>query len=110
MLPTFGGIEGKLREDIEAVRRRTDKPFGVNITVMGRGFTGSRSSIIIKKDVPICTTGRAGLVIQKSVRMLKDAGINVVSVIPTRAINANPQWDKLGVMVNDIRPANSSKA
>ena len=59
VLPTFGGIEGKLREDIEAVRRRTDKPFGVNITVMGRGFTESRASIIIKKDVPICTTGRA---------------------------------------------------
>ena len=82
VLPTFGGTEEKLREDIEAVRRRTDKPFGVNITAMGRGFTESRASIIIKKDVPICTTGRADPG-QKAVRMLKDAGIKVVSVIPT---------------------------
>ena len=29
VLPTFGGTEEKLRKDIEAVRRRTDKPFGV---------------------------------------------------------------------------------
>ena len=40
VLPTFGGTEEKLREDIEAVRLCTDdKPFGVNITVMGRRFT-----------------------------------------------------------------------
>ena len=82
VLPTFGGTEEKLREDIEAVRRRTDKPFGVNITAMGRGFTESRASIIIEKDVPVCTTGRADPG-QKAVRMLKDAGIKVVSVIPT---------------------------
>ena len=49
VLPTFGGTEEKLREDIEAVRRRTDKPFGVNITAMGQGFTESRASIIIEK-------------------------------------------------------------
>ena len=82
VLPTFGGTEEKLREDIEAVRRRTDKPFGVNITAMGRGFTESRASIIIEKDVPVCTTGRADPG-QKAVRMLKDAGVKVVSVIPT---------------------------
>ena len=82
VLPTFGGTEEKLREDIEAVRRRTDKPFGVNITAMGRGFTESRASIIIEKNVPVCTTGRADPG-QKAVRILKDAGIKVVSVIPT---------------------------
>ena len=82
VLPTFGGTEEKLREDIEAVRRRTDKPFGVNITAMGRGFTESRASIIIEKDVPVCTTGRADPG-EKAVRTLKDAGVKVVSVIPT---------------------------
>ena len=82
VLPTFGGTEEKLREDIEAVRRRTDKPFGVNITAMGRGFTESRASIIIEKDVPVCTTGRADPG-EKAVRMLKDAGVKVISVIPT---------------------------
>ena len=82
VLPTFGGTEEKLRKDIEAVRRRTDKPFGVNITAMGRGFTEARASIIIEKDVPVCTTGRADPG-EKAVRMLKDAGVKVISVIPT---------------------------
>ena len=82
VLPTFGGTEEKLREDIAAVRLRTDKPFGVNITAMGRGFTESRASIIIETGVPVCTTGRADPG-EKAVRMLKDAGVKVVSVIPT---------------------------
>ena len=82
VLPTFGGTEEKLREDIEAVRRRTDKPFGVNITAMGRGFTETRATIIIVNDVPVCMTGRADPG-EKAVRMLKDAGVKVISVIPT---------------------------
>ncbi len=82
ILPTFGGTEQKLREDIEDVKARTDKPFGVNITAMGRGFTETRAKIIIETNVPVCTTGRADPG-EKAVRMLKDAGIKVVSVIPT---------------------------
>ena len=39
VLPTFGGTDQKLRAEIEAVRARTDKPFGVNIMPMGRGIT-----------------------------------------------------------------------
>ncbi|MEL0111269.1 MAG: nitronate monooxygenase [Rickettsiales bacterium] len=82
VLPTFGGTEEKLREDIASVKSRTDKPFGVNITAMGRGFTESRATIIIETGVPVCTTGRADPG-EKAVRMLKDAGVKVVSVIPT---------------------------
>lgn len=82
VLPTFGGTEEKLRQDIDEVRRRTGKPFGVNITAMGRGFTESRAAIIIEAGVPVCTTGRADPG-EKAVRMLKDAGVKVVSVIPT---------------------------
>ena len=82
VLPTFGGTEEKLRQDIDEVRRRTGKPFGVNITAMGRGFTESRAAIIIEAGIPVCTTGRADPG-EKAVRMLKDAGVKVVSVIPT---------------------------
>ena len=82
VLPTFGGTEEKLWQDIEAVRSRTGKPFGINITAMGRGFTESRARIIIEAGVPVCTTGRADPG-EKAVRMLKDAGVKVVSVIPT---------------------------
>ena len=48
VLPTFGGTEDKLRQDIEDVKKLTEKPFGVNITAMGRGFTESRANIIIE--------------------------------------------------------------
>ena len=82
VLPTFGGTEEKLRKDIEGVKARTDKPFGVNITAMGRGFTETRANIIIETNVSVCTTGRADPG-EKAVRMLKDAGVKVVSVIPT---------------------------
>ena len=82
VLPTFGGTEEKLREDITAVRSLTDKPFGVNITAMCRGFTESLANIIIEAGVPVCTTGRADPG-ERAVRMLKDAGVKVVSVIPT---------------------------
>ncbi len=59
VIPTFGGTEAGLRTDIEAGRRPTTKPFGVNITPMGRGFTEFRAAIAIEMGVPIVTTGRA---------------------------------------------------
>lgn len=82
VLPTFGGTDQKLREDIAAVRLRTDRPFGVNIMPMGRGITERCVATCIALDVPIVTTGRADPG-EAAVRKLKDAGIKVVSVIPT---------------------------
>jgi enoyl-[acyl-carrier protein] reductase II len=82
VLPSFGGSAEDLRENILAVRARSDKPFAVNIMPMGPGFTESRVDVVIEMGVGIVTTGRAdpGEVI---VRRLKDAGVTVISVIPT---------------------------
>jgi len=82
VLPTFGDTEANLRGDIAAVKRRTNQPFGVNIMPMGKGFTESRARACIELGVPIVTTGRADPG-ERVVRMLKDAGIKVVSVVPT---------------------------
>jgi len=84
VLPTFGGTERQLREDIELTRQMTDRPFGVNITPIGAAFTESRASIIVELGVPIVTTGRGdpGTPI---VQMLKDAGIIVLPVVPSVA-------------------------
>ena len=82
VLPTFGDTEANLRRDIAAVKQRTALPFGVNITPMGKGFTENRARACIELGVPIVTTGRADPG-ERVVRMLKDAGIKVVSVIPT---------------------------
>jgi len=82
VLPTFGGTDQKLREDIAGVRSRTNRPFGVNIMPMGRGITERCAATCIELGIPIVTTGRADPG-EAVVRRLKDAGIKVVSVIPT---------------------------
>lgn len=82
VLPTFGGNEAKLRADIERTRALTAKPFGVNITPIGRAFTESRAAICLEMGVKIVTTGRGdpGL---KIVEKLKAAGTIVIPVVPT---------------------------
>ena len=82
VLPTFGDTEANLRRDIAQVQQRTGLPFGVNITPMGKGFTENRARACIELGVPIVTTGRADPG-ERVVRMLKEAGIIVVSVVPT---------------------------
>jgi enoyl-[acyl-carrier protein] reductase II len=82
VLPTFGGTDAKLRADIAAVRERTTRPFGVNIMPMGRGITERCVNTCIELAVPVVTTGRADPG-EHAVRRLKEAGIVVVSVIPT---------------------------
>jgi enoyl-[acyl-carrier protein] reductase II len=82
VLPTFGGNEASLREDIERTRELTRRPFAVNITPIGRAFTQSRAQICIEMGVPIVTTGRGdpGLHI---VEQLKTAGVIVLPVVPS---------------------------
>jgi enoyl-[acyl-carrier protein] reductase II len=82
VLPTFGGNEPTLREDIEQTRSLTRRPFAVNITPIGRAFTESRARICVEMGVPIVTTGRGdpGL---RIVEMLKNAGIVVLPVVPS---------------------------
>ncbi len=82
VLPTFGGTDQKLRADIAAVRALTAKPFGVNIMPLGRGITERCAATCTELGIPIVTTGRADPG-EHVVRQLKDAGIKVVSVIPT---------------------------
>ena len=84
VLPTFGGTEKQLRADIEAARKLTSKPFGVNITPIGPAFTESRARIIAELEVPVVTTGRGdpGTPI---VQMLKESGIIVIPVVPSVA-------------------------
>ncbi|MGE0766121.1 MAG: NAD(P)H-dependent flavin oxidoreductase [Hyphomicrobiaceae bacterium] len=82
VLPTFGGTDKRLREDIAAVRQRTTLPFGVNIMPMGRGITERCVATCIEQGIPVVTTGRADPG-EEAVAKLKKAGIKVVSVIPT---------------------------
>jgi enoyl-[acyl-carrier protein] reductase II len=82
VLPTFGGTEKQLREDIARTRALTSRPFGVNITPIGPAFTESRVQVVIDLEVPIVTTGRGdpGTPI---VQRLREAGILVLPVVPS---------------------------
>lgn len=82
ILPTFGGTEKELRDDIEKTRALTSRPFAVNITPIGRAFTESRAAICIEMGVPIVTTGR-GDPGSNIVRKLKEAGTIVLPVVPS---------------------------
>lgn len=84
VLPTFGAGDQALRDDIASVRELTQRPFGVNIMPMGKGITERCVATCVELGVPIVTTGRADPG-EYAVRTLKDAGIKVVSVIPTVA-------------------------
>ena len=84
ILPTFGGSQAALRADIAATRQLTGRPFAVNITPMGRAFTESRTRVCIEEAVPIVTTGRADPG-EMAVKALKQAGIVVLSVVPSVA-------------------------
>ncbi len=82
VLPTFGGTERQLRDDIARTRALTRQPFGVNITPIGPAFTESRARIVVELEVPIVTTGR-GDPGTSIVQRLKDAGILVLPVVPS---------------------------
>jgi len=82
VLPSFGGTAEDLRNAILTVRAQTDRAFAVNIMPMGPGFTESRVEVCIEMGVGIVTTGRADPG-EKIVRRLKEAGVTVISVIPT---------------------------
>lgn len=82
ILHTFGDTLDDLRRDIHQTRTLTRKPIAVNITPMGKAFTRSRAELCIEENIPIVTTGRADPG-ESAVRMLKDAGIIVIPVVPS---------------------------
>jgi enoyl-[acyl-carrier protein] reductase II len=69
---------GWIREQIGLTRRLTDKPFGINVTLISP-FVDEIIEIILKERIPIVTTGGGdpGVHIPK----LKAAGIRVMPVV-----------------------------
>ena len=82
VLPTFGETEADLLRQIEETRALTDKPFGVNITPVGRAFTEKRAAICIDQRIPVVTTG-LGDPGPDAVGAMRSHGIKVIPVVPT---------------------------
>ncbi len=77
-----GNVE-LIEEEIEKCKKLTDKPFGVNIMLMGEN-TDSIADLITNKKVAAVTTGAGNP--EKYIPQWKEAGITVIPVVASCAL------------------------
>lgn len=88
-----GGMTGdQLREEIKALKEKTDKPFAVNIMLMMHNIQ-EIVEVIIDEKVPVVTTG-AGTP-KYIMPYLKEAGIKVIPVVAS--VKHAQKMEELGV-------------
>lgn len=67
-----------LRSEIQALRAKTDKPFGVNVMLMSP-FADEVAQVVIEERVPVVVTGAGNPV--KYMKAWNEAGIKVIPVV-----------------------------
>ncbi|MEG0227949.1 MAG: enoyl-[acyl-carrier-protein] reductase FabK [Lachnospiraceae bacterium] len=72
-----------VREQIKEVKKRTKKPFGVNIMLMSP-YADEVAEIIVQEGVKVVTTGAGNP--EKYMKMWKEAGIKVIPVVASVAM------------------------
>ena len=72
-----------VREQIRAVKSKTDKPFGVNIMLMSPNAP-EVAQIVVDEGVPVVTTGAGNP--ERYMKMWKEAGVKVIPVIASVAL------------------------
>lgn len=72
-----------VREQIREVRKRTERPFGVNIMLMSPN-ADEVANIVVEEQVPVVTTGAGNP--EKYMTMWKNAGITVMPVVASVAM------------------------
>ncbi len=72
-----------VREQIQEVRKLTDKPFGVNIMLMSPN-ADEVAKMIVEEQVPVVTTGAGNP--EKYMTMWKEAGVKVIPVVASVAM------------------------
>lgn len=77
-----GDVE-KLGKEIDTARSLTDKPFGVNIMLMGQNVD-EIASLVAEKKVAVVTTGAGNP--EKYIPMWKESGIKVIPVVASCAL------------------------
>lgn len=83
IIASGGMTKDQLKNEIQAVRKMTDKPFGVNLMLMMPGIK-DLVEVIIEEKVPVVTTGAGSP--KHVLPYLKEAGIKVIPVIPNASI------------------------
>lgn len=72
-----------VRKQIREVKRRTEKPFGVNIMLMSP-YADEVARIVVEEDVKVVTTGAGSP--EKYMKLWKEAGIRVIPVVASVAL------------------------
>lgn len=72
-----------VREQIQKVKERTEKPFGVNIMLMSP-YADEVAKVVAEEGVEVVTTGAGNP--EKYMKLWKDAGIKVIPVVASVAL------------------------
>lgn len=72
-----------VREQIREVKRKTDKPFGINIMLLSPNAE-EVAKIVVEEGVKVVTTGAGSP--EKFMKMWKEAGIKVIPVVASVAL------------------------
>ncbi len=72
-----------VREQIQEVKKRTDKPFGVNIMLMSP-YADEVAKVVAEEGVKVVTTGAGNP--EKYMKMWKEAGVKVIPVVASVAL------------------------
>lgn len=83
IISAASGNVSELEKQIDAARTLTDKPFGVNVMLMGANVD-EIAELLARKRVSVITTGAGNP--EKFVPMWKESGIKVVPVVPSSAL------------------------
>ncbi len=83
IISAASGNSEQIEKEIDKTRELTDKPFGVNVMLMGAN-TDEVAKLLCEKRVPVITTGAGDP--GKYVPLWKAAGIKVIPVIPSAAL------------------------
>ncbi len=83
IISAASGDVALISKQIDEARTLTDKPFGVNIMLLGKNVE-EIAELCTEKKVAVITTGAGNP--EKYIPMWKDAGIKVIPVVPSAAL------------------------
>ena len=83
IISAASGNVDQISKEIDMAKKMTDKPFGVNIMLMGNNLDDI-AALVAEKKVSVVTTGAGNP--DKYIEMWKAAGIKVIPVIPSVAL------------------------
>ncbi len=83
IISAASGNIAQIEAEIDKARTLTDKPFGVNVMLMGQNVD-EIAALLAKKKVAAVTTGAGNP--ERYIPMWKEAGITVIPVVPSASL------------------------